>query len=409
MKQTFQFVIFLSCFVLSSSVGEEGKIPPLLVITDLRTVGPGTSEAEARVFTDFIRAEVEKSALFRTISRVSMMAILKAKSFPLPCHELPCFAEMGRLLGADQVLAGHLKRVGAVLEVTLRVIDVEKEEFISTAYRLASGLTTSEMQGVWGRQLLSEALRVDPKEFGVDEQSLTAASTAADDIPQAIADKYPGMVYIPSGWSIVGSNEGDPSESPEHRVYVESFYIGQYEVTNREYAEFIQATGHQAPPQWVQNQPPGDMLEHPVVWVSFADAEAFCLWAGGRLPTEAEWERAARGGKKIVYPWGNEFDPNLANTWESNRRGTAPVGSYSQGQSPFGVEDMAGNVFEWVDGFFEPYPGSKHYQPEYSQHLRILRGGSWNFNDYYARSTHRFARSGGETGRDYGFRLARDP
>ena len=121
-----------------------------------------------------------------------------------------------------------------------------------------------------------------------------------------------------------------------------------------------------------------------------------------------EWERAAKGSENSLYPWGNKFDANRANTWEASRGGTVAIGSYPMGASPFGVEDMAGNVFEWVSGFFEPYPGAKADLPEFNQHFRILRGGAWNFNDYYARTTHRFARSGGERNRSYGFRMAKD-
>ncbi|MGC9326029.1 MAG: formylglycine-generating enzyme family protein, partial [Candidatus Hinthialibacter sp.] len=113
--------------------------------------------------------------------------------------------------------------------------------------------------------------------------------------------------------------------------------------------------------------------------------------------------------KALAYPWGQEFDEDLANTWLSGRRSTAPVGSYPLGASPFGVQDMAGNVFEWVDGFFAPYPGSGVRLSESEKRYRILRGGSWNFSEYYARTTHRFARPGGDKSRSFGFRLARDP
>lgn len=394
----------------SVSRAEEPVIPPLLVITDLRIVGE-SSEAEANAFSDFLRAEIERTGMYRILSRSSMLAILKSKSFPYPCYDLPCFAAMGKLLGADEVLAGNFKRWGRSVEITLRRIHVEEERFLNTIHQTAAVLDSSGLMGAWGRQLISETFNIDPRLLAPPGGEATIVNVEAKpySLPESITRKYPGMIYIPAGVVTVGSQTGDPCEMPPHRVTVEPFYIGKYEVTNEEYHEFVVETGRESPSHWVGNTIPPGLEKHPVTWISFEDAEAYCLWKGGRLPTEAEWERAARGGTQRAYPWGNEFDPNRANTWQSGRRGTAPAGSYPLGASPFGVEDMAGNVFEWVDGFFEPYPGSRFRISESEKHYRVLRGGSWNFSEYYARTTHRFSRSGGDKSRSFGFRLARNP
>lgn len=405
-------VFLLSGVVSSESSAEERHIlPPILVITDLRTLGDEASIAEAQAFSEFIRQEVERTGMFRILSRSSMLAILKANSFKLPAHELSDFAHMGRLLGADQVMAGNLKRNGQGLEITLRVIDVRNGRFMKTVHRVTSVMPISSLLGDWGRGLICETFDIDPEKLQIDLQAVAEAlpSDKPTPIPPAIQSKYPGMIYIPAGEVTLGSNDGDPCERPPHKVWVETFYIGQFEVTNVEYAEFVTATSHTPPTYWYGTEIPDGLEKHPVSRVSFENAEAYCLWRGGRLPSEAEWERAAKGDGTSDYPWGDEFDSNRANTWDSGRRGTSPVGSYPQGKSPFGVEDLSGNVFEWVSDFFGPYPGSKDQSSDYDKHYRILRGGSWNFNEYYARVTHRFARSGGEKGRSFGFRLVREP
>jgi len=391
-----------------------GEVPsiPLLVITDLRTIGDEVSVAEASAFSEFIRQQIETSGKYRVLSRSSMMAILKANAFPLPCYELPCFAAMGRLLGADQVLAGNLQRRGSTVDITLRLIDVQKVKFMNTVYRSSPSVPVEQLMGEWGLEIIGEAFHVDLKKLALETASHEALPTVGHTdatIPDSVKNKYPGMIYIPAGEVVMGSDEGDACEQPPHSVRVKAFYIGKFEVTNKEYEEFVRAAGRNPPFHWSGGVIPPGLENHPVTWVSYEDAEAYCAWCGARLPTEAEWERAAKDYQPRVYPWGDTFDSNRANTWEAGRGDTSPAGSYYQGASPFGVEDMAGNAFEWVAGFFEPYPGAQTHLEDYDKHLRVLRGGSWNFNAYYARATHRFARSGGEKGRSYGFRIAREP
>lgn len=402
-------ILFLLVFILAlvspHGFAQDDVVPPLLVITDLRTVGGESSFAEARAFSEFARKEIEKTGQYRVISRSSMMSIVKANSFQLPCHELVCFVRLGRLLGADEVMAGYLQRQGDFLEITLRLIDVNEARFKKTVYHTAPNLPPDDLLGEWGLGIVYELFEIDAdllQTMGEEDQA------GQPKIPDRIKFKYPGMAYIPAGETIIGSNNGDVCEYPPHAVFVDAFYIGTYEVTNQEYEKFVKATGHRAPSHWVGGRIPRGLDTHPVTWVSYEDAEAYCQWKDGRLPTEEEWERAARGNKLMKFPWGESFDKTKANTWEAGNGETVPVGAYPKGKSPFGVEDMAGNVFEWVSGFFTAYPGAKVRLKDYDKHLRVLRGGSWNFNDYYARTSHRFARSGGERSRSFGFRIARD-
>ena len=185
------------------------------------------------------------------------------------------------------------------------------------------------------------------------------------------------MVLVPAGEFIMGSEEGDADEKPRHRVYLDAFYIDKYEVTNARFQQFVQATGHRTQAEregsgytgdksglvdganWRAPRGPGSSIagleQHPVVSVSQEDAKAYCTWAGKRLPTEAEWEKAARGTDGRTYPWGNQFDSTKGN-FDGKNKGTVPVGTYEGGKSPYGAYDMAGNVWEWVaDWYGENY------------------------------------------------------
>ncbi|HIE28389.1 TPA: PEGA domain-containing protein [Candidatus Poribacteria bacterium] len=200
--------------------------------------------------------------------------------------------------------------------------------------------------------------------------------------PTIIGQDGAEMILIPAGEFIMGSpeGEGDDDEHPQHTVFLDAFYIDKYEVTNAQYKQFMDATGHKAPEYWNDeryNQP-----NQPVVGVSWYDAVAYCKWAGKRLPTEAEWEKAARGTDGREYPWGNEWDSLKCNS-EIGGDGyeyTAPVGSFPDGASPYGVMDMAGNVWEWVADWYDSnhyyYSRSPQQGPDSGSH-RVLRGGSW--------------------------------
>ena len=169
------------------------------------------------------------------------------------------------------------------------------------------------------------------------------------------------MVLVPAGEFSMGDDQDD-DEKPTHRVYLDAFYIDKYEVTNAHFQQFVQAMGHRTQAEragdnmtWRAPRGSGSSIagleQHPVVRVSQEDAKAYCTWAGKRLPTEAEWEKAARGTDGRIYPWGNQFDSKRGN-FAGRTKGTVPVGSYEGGQSPYGAHDMAGNVWEWVADWY---------------------------------------------------------
>lgn len=197
-------------------------------------------------------------------------------------------------------------------------------------------------------------------------------------------------------------------EGPAHMVMLEAFLIDKYEVSNRRYGEFIKATRHPAPAYW--DDPRLNKPGQPVVGVNWLDAKAYCEWRGKRLPTEAEWEKAARGPAGFLYPWGNGFDPAKAN-YGKRKEATVPVDSHPDGASYYGVFNMAGNVFEWVADWYDPqYYGRLETSVNptgpatpiwlggtgtYVDRLtvgekRVIRGGSWIAPEGTLRTTHRF-------------------
>jgi formylglycine-generating enzyme required for sulfatase activity len=202
------------------------------------------------------------------------------------------------------------------------------------------------------------------------------------------------MVYVPAGEFTMGSNEINGGK-PVHQVMLDGYYIYRTPVTVAQYLKFCAATGHARPPapdfdrNWTH-------FDHPVVNVSYNDALDYCRWAGTKLPTEAQWEKAAHGTDGSRFPWGDDFDKSKF--WCSASRfgdagGTKPVGSFPSGASPYGALDMAGNVYQWCSDWFDPrfYVSSlasernPDNQSVGEKKVRVLRGGSWylfNLDDF---------------------------
>jgi serine/threonine-protein kinase len=257
------------------------------------------------------------------------------------------------------------------------------------------------------------------------------------------------MVYVPEGEFVMGSNVGEANAQPQHSVYLDAYWIDKTEVTNAMFALFVEATGYQTDAEqlgsswifdggswsevsgadWQHPRGPASDLtglnNHPVVNVSWNDALTYCEWAGSQLPSEAQWEKAARGEDERIYPWGNQdpngdllnfADANLNVDWATKNVNdgyefTAPVGSYPAGASPYGALDMAGNVWEWVNDLYgETYyrdsPSSNPVGPS-TGNSRVLRGGSWNHDGSDLKSFIRISANSSAAIDNFGFRCSR--
>jgi formylglycine-generating enzyme required for sulfatase activity len=210
------------------------------------------------------------------------------------------------------------------------------------------------------------------------------------------------MVLISGGRFQMGCDEGPEKHQPQHWVTVPAFYFDRFPVTNREYKLYVDATDHPVPHfnvSWCDTQGynwdpetrtfPDGRADHPVVLVTWQDALAYTTWAGKRMPSEAEWELAARGMDGRTWPWGNQPVAGRSNTLEAGTGTTTAVHQYApEGESAAGVADMIGNVWEWTSSLFRPYPYDANDGRETLQAdgWRVLRGGSWTNDLFTARA-----------------------
>ncbi len=222
------------------------------------------------------------------------------------------------------------------------------------------------------------------------------------------------LIPIPAGETIFGSppGEGWDHERPQFPAALPTYFIGLHPVTNAQWVRFLEAKGARAPERW----PAEASADHPVAGVCWYDAQAYCEWAGLRLPTELEWERAARGADCRRYPWGSPWDSarcQCSRAGYEDSGGTSGIWTHPSGRSPYGLYDMAGNVWElcsdWYDAeAYRRYANGDLTAPPRGER-RVLRGGSWRyFGEGSFRCSERSSDSPSTRGRDYGFRVARD-
>ena len=204
-----------------------------------------------------------------------------------------------------------------------------------------------------------------------------------------------GMAFVEEGEFAMGSDSSEPDEGPMRVVFVGSFYMDINEVTGADYKVFTEKTKHKMPKNWRIYGYKVALADYPVTFVSRTDAESYCSWKGKRLPTEVEWEKAARGVDGLIYPWGNKFDRASANTSLSGIVGVASVGKYETGKSPYGMLDMAGNVWEWTVS-------------DYNEKTAVVRGGSWGLSHRFARTFTRLGYNPETRVNNIGFRCVKD-
>ena len=254
---------------------------------------------------------------------------------------------------------------------------------------------------------------------------------AAGPMPEILTLTFPitlDLVRIPAGEFPMGSvatrdRHAQDDEFPQHRVYLPEFHIARYPVTNIQYAAFVEATGSSAPESWDGSRAPVGKEDHPVVTVLWKEARAFCAWLGDatglaiRLPTEAEWEKAARSVDGRIHPWGDAPPDEALCNYDNQVGDTTLAGRYSpQGDSPYGCADMAGNVWEWCSTKYRPYPyraddGREDPQPDggleglRAYDRRVVRGGSFIYDRRDVRCAARFRSNPNHRDRHVGFRV----
>jgi formylglycine-generating enzyme required for sulfatase activity len=237
------------------------------------------------------------------------------------------------------------------------------------------------------------------------------------------------MILIPGGHFTMGAGAEDrdakQNERPQRKVYAGPFYIYRYEVTNGMFRRFVAATGYKPLGRWQSFDRPG-LESHPAIYVTYRDAIAYCRWAGVSLPTEAQWEKAARGTDGRRYPWGSQWNPSYCNNRDlrdpallkkaapvAGGRGTLPVGAVAADKSPYGVMDMGGNINEWCRDWYDPacYRKGGTADPAGPEKgtERVLRGGGWSLPPHRSRCSSRWSGDVESPLDDYGFRCAAGP
>ena len=233
----------------------------------------------------------------------------------------------------------------------------------------------------------------------------------------ALAQETPpeNMVLVPAGEFLMGADNAEAPQlnqprlhsdaRPLHKATTGAFYLDKTEVTNAQYQEFCRATGIAPPAHWTNGEIPSGQQEVAVTRVDWYQATAYARWAGKRLPSEAEWEKAARGTDGRLYPWGETFEASRL-VW--NALSAGKVGAHPTGASPYGALDMAGNVFEWTSDWYRAYPRAPFLFPEYGTQFKVIRGGGFGGFDFMTRTYYRAVASQRTRSEWLGFRCVRD-
>jgi formylglycine-generating enzyme required for sulfatase activity len=281
----------------------------------------------------------------------------------------------------------------------------------------------------YGRLQRALQMRVQEKAKAEAETKADPQPPTPDPLPKILPRRFdfePEMIFIPAGKFLMGSDPkkdeyADESEQHQHSLYLPDFYMAKTPVTNAQYAAFVQAANYRLPNDWQNKQPSQDKGNYPVVHVSWVDVVAYCHWLAEttgksyRLPSEAEWEKGARGADGRIYPWGNQWDAKCCNSVKSGKLDTTPVDAYPTGASLYGLLDMAGNVWEWCSTIWQekayPFQVNDEWAQDYLAKIerRTLRGGAFVDDAQSIRCAVRANLSPNFRDNDLGFRVAMSP
>jgi formylglycine-generating enzyme required for sulfatase activity len=407
----------------------------------------GDSQPRVQFFTRpdvQVRAQVKHAEGGADETGMALLTVQGKDNVPAGLMALPLATSVRVSGGEDIMVIGHPRGAGdwAIIKGNIASrqgrhlkIDANIDEGNSGGPIIQNGQVVGLIGGAqrYGKGVTIGTVREYLEGHGVHQEERSVPSVAKSAPPRSqpmqpmskAASESTGkdgapMVLIPAGEFMMGSRDGDESgqdnERPAHPVYLDSFYLDQYEVTTTRYATFFRATNRRQPTYWSEQL----LQQHgnkPVVGVDSNDATAYCDWAGKRLPTEAEWEKAARGTDQRLYPWGNASpDQSLANFNHccdfKNYGVLTDVGSFEKGKSFYGAYDMAGNVWEWVADWYDEnyYSKSSARNPKgpWIGQYRVIRGGSWSRTPVLIRSALRNWYSPATRADGIGFRCAQD-
>ena len=402
MKLKLFLIILIISITTFVNAGDGSKTR--IAVLDFDVKSKNIDEEAGSVLADAFGYQLHQFQCYDVINRDYMRKILEEQGFLVSGATIADDAEvLGKILDVQKLVTGSLGKIGSTFTLKIVLVDVitareEHSEFESAKGKIDAVL---EIAGDMSRYFCPEDIAGEtdeasssaetdfplPDGFVAVKDSLINLTTGLPTIIECLKDKS-RMVLVPAGEFTMGS-KSNKDERPVHKVYTDSYYVDKHEITVSQFSQFCKGTGHA---MWTQ--PVWNKHNHPVVYVTYKDAVAYCKWAGKRLPTEAEWEKAARGTGRRSYPWGNTSvtgqkanfcDINCEKKWKESFSDdtyshTSPVGSYENGKSPFGCYDMAGNVSEWCSDWYKKdyYKNSSMrnpYGPSRGKY-RVHRGGS---------------------------------
>ncbi|MCC7264978.1 MAG: SUMF1/EgtB/PvdO family nonheme iron enzyme [Candidatus Latescibacteria bacterium] len=337
--------VFALLFLLAA-LPSAGQERPQIALVPVKS-GQGVPAALPAYVQALLEAELSRSGRFKLVERSRVQQVLEEVNFQQAgVTAADKASELGSHLNAEKLFFTEVLRVGTQYQLAVKVVDVATNEVLKVE---------TETLGPRQEQIQAATRRL--------ARRLIGASAALSPVP---------MVSLLAGQFQMGSSQ--PGESPPHVVSLRAFEIDRDEVNQAAYQAF--AAARQGPP------PPGDHPEQPVTMVSWTDASAYCEWQGKRLPTEAEWEYAARGPESRTYPWGDTAPTAAQARFGGQYKGPVEGSALSAGATPEGIRHLAGNVAEWVQDWWDPayYASSPAEDPQGPPEgdYRVVRGGSWS-------------------------------
>lgn len=404
--------LFLATTVIA---GEDGKAR--VAVLDFEVKSKSIEEDVGAILADAFGHQLHQFGCFDVVNRDQMKKVLSEQSFVASGITIADDAKvLGQILDVQKLVTGSLGKIGNTFTLNVVLVDVATAREEQSGFERVKGKIDAvlEVADNMARYFCPEDSAGGPDDGSVStgtgfplpdgfiaaKDSLVDSSSGLPLEIECLKDKSQ-MVLVSAGEFTMGS-KSDKDEKPIHKVYVDSYYIDRYEITVSQIEQFSMETGYN-----IWTQPPWNKHNHPVVYVTYKDAVAYCKWAGKRLPTEAEWEKAARGTDRRTYPWGNTnvtgqkanfCDINCEKKWkgsfsDDSYTHTSPVGSYENGKSFYGCYDMAGNVSEWCADWYN----KKYYKTSSMRNpigpsrgeYRVHRGGSCYHQTDEIRSTNR--------------------